>query len=70
MLGQHGRDPFELLAVADMALYQAKGAGRDQVRMCAHAAGQAATSQVITSQVITSRATTSEHADEATNPCP
>jgi diguanylate cyclase (GGDEF)-like protein len=59
VLGRHGRDLFELLA-ADVALYQAKGAGRDQVRMYAHAAGQATTS----------RATTSQHADEATDPCP
>ena len=60
MLGQHGRDLFELLAAADVTLYQAKGAGRDQVRMYAHAAGRATTS----------RATTSQHADEATDPYP
>jgi diguanylate cyclase (GGDEF)-like protein len=65
VLGQHGRDLFELLAAADMALYQAKGAGRDQVRMYAHAAGRATTSRATTS-----RATTSEHADEATDPYP
>jgi len=28
---QHGTSPKELMAAADAALYQAKGAGRDQV---------------------------------------
>jgi Diguanylate cyclase, GGDEF domain len=31
VLGVHGGDLFELLAAADLALYRAKGAGRDQV---------------------------------------
>jgi len=35
MLRTHGRDPFELLAAADLALYRAKDSGRDQVRMFA-----------------------------------
>ena len=35
MLGQHGNDLFELLAAADLALYRAKDAGRDQVQLCA-----------------------------------
>jgi diguanylate cyclase (GGDEF)-like protein len=30
-LGRHGRDLFELLAVADLALYRAKNTGRDRV---------------------------------------
>jgi diguanylate cyclase (GGDEF)-like protein len=30
-LGEHGQDLFELLAAADLALYQAKDAGRDRV---------------------------------------
>jgi len=30
-LGQHGRDLFELLAAADLALYRAKHTGRDRV---------------------------------------
>jgi len=31
VLGTHGRDLFELLAAADLALYRAKDAGRDQI---------------------------------------
>ncbi len=31
MLGTHGRDLFELLAAADLALYRAKRAGRDRI---------------------------------------
>jgi diguanylate cyclase (GGDEF)-like protein len=34
-LGQHGNDLFELLAAADLALYRAKDAGRDQVQLYA-----------------------------------
>ena len=37
VLGQHGHDLFGLLAAADVALYKAKDAGRDQVRVYAHA---------------------------------
>jgi len=35
VLGQHGNDLFELLAAADLALYRAKDAGRDQVQLYA-----------------------------------
>jgi diguanylate cyclase (GGDEF)-like protein len=38
LLGQHGRDLFDLLAAADVALYKAKDAGRDQVHVYAQAA--------------------------------
>jgi predicted signal transduction protein with EAL and GGDEF domain len=41
VLGQHGNDLFELLAAADVALYRAKDAGRDRVRLYAHASGNA-----------------------------
>ena len=57
VLGQHGRDLFELLAAADAALYQAKDAGRDRVRVSAPASGQAT-------------AAISELQDEATSACP
>jgi diguanylate cyclase (GGDEF)-like protein len=55
LLGQHGRDLFELLAAADVALYKAKDAGRDQVHVYAQT-------------VPTATADAKE--DEATDACP
>ncbi len=55
LLGQHGRDLFELLAAADVALYKAKDAGRDQVHVYAQTAP-------------TAKADAKE--DEATDACP
>jgi diguanylate cyclase (GGDEF)-like protein len=55
VLGQHGGDLFELLAAADVALYKAKDAGRDQVRVFAHASGNAKAAK---------------EKDEATDACP
>ena len=57
VLGQHGNDLFELLArqLTAEALYRAKDAGRDQVRVCAHASGNAKAA---------------EEEDEATDACP
>jgi diguanylate cyclase (GGDEF)-like protein len=60
VLGRHGNDLFELLAAADMALYKAKDAGRDQVRVHAHAHAQGRVSAP----------TAQEDADEATDGCP
>ena len=39
VLGRHGGDLFELLAGADLALYRAKDAGRNRIRLCASVKG-------------------------------
>ena len=59
MLGQHGHDLFELLAAADVALYRAKDAGRDRVRLYAHASGNAKAA-----------AEAAEEGDESADACP
>jgi diguanylate cyclase (GGDEF)-like protein len=64
VLGQHGGDLFELLAAADLALYRAKDAGRDTVRLYAQAEPGPAGSPAVPDQ------RTSQAADEATETCP
>jgi diguanylate cyclase (GGDEF)-like protein len=59
LLGQHGRDLFELLAAADVALYKAKDAGRDQVHVYAQTAPGAKANMKA-----------DEKEDEATDACP
>jgi diguanylate cyclase (GGDEF)-like protein len=59
LLGQHGRDLFELLAAADVALYKAKDAGRDQVHVYAQTAPGAKANMKA-----------DEMEDEATDACP
>ena len=64
VLGQHGNDLFEVLAAADLALYRAKDAGRNQVQLYAPGqilAGNDAGSAVAEGQ---------KEEDEPTDACP
>ncbi|MGD0607627.1 MAG: GGDEF domain-containing protein [Streptosporangiaceae bacterium] len=64
VLGQHGNDLFEVLAAADLALYRAKDAGRNQVQLYAPSqilAGNDAGSAVAEGQ---------KEEDEPTDACP
>src|ERR1700733_5682150 len=54
VLGRHGSNLFELLAAADLALYRAKDAGRNQVRLYAPR----------------QRSAPDQESDEATGACP
>jgi diguanylate cyclase (GGDEF)-like protein len=79
VLGRHSQDLFELLAAADVALYRAKDAGRDQVRVYAHASGQAnahakthakAHAKAHATAQAKACAEAPDHEDDATDACP
>jgi diguanylate cyclase (GGDEF)-like protein len=63
VLGRHGSNLFELLAAADLALYRAKDAGRNQVRLYAPRQRPAP-------DAVPDKRVPAKESDEATGACP